>query len=73
MHFLRETHWPNTIRTAIGVGRLGRTSFVASTALFVDDSCVSLCDTVLVMLDEHGPTPIPDAAREQLATLLLAT
>ncbi|MDP9167321.1 MAG: acyl-CoA thioesterase [Actinomycetota bacterium] len=72
VHFLREAHWPNTIHTGSGVGRLGRTSFVASTALFLDGSCISLCDTVLVLLDDHGPTPIPDAARERLATLLLA-
>jgi acyl-CoA thioester hydrolase len=71
VHFLQEAYWPNTIRTAIGVGRLGRTSFVASTALFIADSCISLCDTVLVTLDDQGPTPIPDAARAQLASLLL--
>ncbi len=71
VHFLREAHWPATIQTAIGIGRIGRTSYVASTALFIDDACIGLCDAVLVMLDDDGPTPIPDGARDQLASLLL--
>jgi acyl-CoA thioester hydrolase len=71
VHFLREAHWPATITTAAGIGRVGRTSYVASTALFVDEACISLCDTVLVMLDDEGPTPIPEDAREHLASLRL--
>ncbi|MCV7430236.1 acyl-CoA thioesterase [Mycolicibacterium bacteremicum] len=71
VHFLAEVHWPATIETGLGIGRLGRTSYVASTALFVGDTCVSLCDTVLVMLDDDGPTPIPAEAREKLGTYLL--
>ena len=73
VHFLREAHWPAVIETAIGIGRVGRTSYVASTALFIDDACISLCDTVLVLLDEDGPMPIPDDARTQLASLHLRT
>jgi acyl-CoA thioester hydrolase len=69
VHFLRESHWPATIQTGIGIGRIGRTSYVASTGLFVADQCISLCDTVLVMLGDNGPTPIPEDAREQLASL----
>src|SRR4051812_45381793 len=72
VHFLKEAYWPNTIRTGIGVGRLGRTSFVASTALFIGGDCISLCDTVLVTLGDDGPTPIPDSARAQLEALTLS-
>jgi acyl-CoA thioester hydrolase len=72
VHFLKEAHWPNTIGTGIGVGRLGRTSFVASTALFIGEDCISLCDTVLVTLGDDGPTPIPDSARAQLEALTLS-
>ena len=71
VHFLREAPRPATIQTAIGVGRIGRTSYVAATALFLGEDCLSLCDTVLVTLDDDGPTPIPDDAREQLTSLLL--
>lgn len=72
VNFLKEAYWPNTIDTGIGVGRLGRTSFVASTALFIGEDCISLCDTVLVTLGDDGPTPIPDSARAQLEALTLS-
>ena len=71
VHFLRESHWPATIQTAGGVGRIGRTSYVVATALFLDGECVSLCDTVLVTLGDHGPIPIPEQARELLGAHLL--
>jgi acyl-CoA thioester hydrolase len=67
VHFLREAFWPSKIQTAIGVGRIGRTSFVSCTALFIDGECIGLCDTALVLLGEGGPTPIPEDVREQLA------
>jgi acyl-CoA thioester hydrolase len=73
LHYLREAHWPNTIRTAAGIGHVGRTSFVSSTALFVDETCVSLCDAVLVVLGDDGPTPIPDDIKERMATMRLAS
>ena len=71
VHYLREAPWPAVIQTAIGVGHIGRTSFIASTALFHDDACISLCDSVLVLLDDNGPTPIPDDARAHLDSLQL--
>lgn len=74
VHFLAEVHWPGTLDTALGVGRIGRTSFVLSTALFAGDTCASLCDSVLVTLGPEqgqGPTPIPDDVRDRLGTHLL--
>lgn len=71
VHYLHEAPWPALIHTAIGIGHVGRTSYVASTALFHDDACISLCDTVLVLIDDDGPTPIPDDARAHLASLQL--
>lgn len=71
VHFLAEAHWPAVIQTGAGVGRIGRTSFIASTGLFLKGSCIGICDTVLVLLGEDGPTPIPDAFRAALETVLL--
>ncbi|MCW1957129.1 MAG: acyl-CoA thioesterase, partial [Mycobacterium sp.] len=31
VHFLAEAHWPAVIQTGAGVGRIGRTSYIAST------------------------------------------
>jgi acyl-CoA thioester hydrolase len=69
VHFLAEAHWPAVIDTGVGIGRIGRTSFVASSALFRDGVCISVCDTVLVAVGDHGPVPIPEASREMLCTL----
>jgi len=71
VHFLAEAHWPATIATGAGVGRIGRTSYVASTALFIDGSCIGVCDTVLVALGDDGPVPLPDEFRAALQTVLL--
>ena len=73
VHFLAEVHWPGTIQTGAGVGRIGRTSFIASTGLFVDGTCVGLCDTVLVFLGDHGPVPIPEGWLAVLETVRLGT
>jgi acyl-CoA thioester hydrolase len=41
--------------------------------LFVDGSCVGVCDTVLVLLDDDGPVPIPDDWLAALETVRLST
>ena len=71
VHFLAEAHWPATIATGAGVGRIGRTSYVASTALFIGGSCIGVCDTVLVALGDDGPVALPDEFRAALQTVLL--
>lgn len=71
VHFLAEAHWPATIATGAGVGRIGRTSYIASTGLFLGGTCIGVCDTVLVLLDADGPTPIPDGFRSALERVLL--
>jgi acyl-CoA thioester hydrolase len=71
VHFLAEAHWPAVIQTGAGVGRIGRTSYVASTALFIGGSCIGVCDTVLVALGDDGPVPLTDEFRAALQTVLI--
>ncbi|MBU3750013.1 MAG: acyl-CoA thioesterase [Mycobacterium sp.] len=71
VHFLAEAYWPSVFQTGAGVGRIGRTSFVASTGLFREGECISVCDTVLVLLDGDGPTPLPEEFRAALQTVAL--
>ncbi len=73
VHFLAEAHWPALLRTGAGVGRIGRTSFIASTGLFNEDTCIGVCDTVLVLLGDDGPVPIPENALAALETLTLGS
>ena len=70
-HFLAEALWPAVIQTGAGVGRIGRTSYVASTGLFVDGTCIGVCDTVLVLLGDDGPVPLSEELRTALQTVLL--
>ncbi|WP_090363851.1 acyl-CoA thioesterase [Mycolicibacterium fluoranthenivorans] len=71
VHFLAESYWPANIESAGGIGRIGRTSFIVCTALFLDGECISVCDTVLVALGADGPTPLPEASRAALEALRL--
>lgn len=71
VHFLAEAHWPAMIQTGAGVGRIGRTSFIASTGLFIEGKCIGVCDTVLVLLGDDGPAPISPGFRAALETVLL--
>ncbi len=71
VHFLAEAHWPAVLQTGAGVGRIGRTSYIASTGLFVNSVCIGVCDTVLVLLGSYGPVPIPDGLRSALQTVVL--
>jgi acyl-CoA thioester hydrolase len=73
VHFLAEAHWPVTIQTGAGVGRIGRTSYVAATGLFIEGRCIGVCDTVLVLLGGEGPEPIPDEFRAALEAAGLRT
>lgn len=73
VHFLAEADWPAQISTGAGVGRIGRTSFVASTGLFIEGSCIGVCDTVLVLLDDDGPVPLSDEARAALQIVTLGS
>jgi acyl-CoA thioester hydrolase len=70
VHFLAEAHWPATIEAGIGVARIGRTSFVVSSALFVDHRCISLSDTVVVTAQDR-PVPLSEATRSALQGLQL--
>jgi acyl-CoA thioester hydrolase len=70
-HFLAEVHWPAEVTGAAGVGRLGNTSVVLSTALFVDGICASLCDSTMVLVGKSGPVPIPDTIRAGMLELAL--
>lgn len=63
VHFLVEAHWPAVIQTGAGVGRIGRTSYVASTGLFVEGRCIGVCDTVLVLVGDDGPVELPEEFR----------
>lgn len=70
VHFLAEARWPCVIEAWIGVSRIGRTSFVLSSALFVGEKCISVCDSVMVAVDD-APAPLSEDAQARLTELSL--
>jgi acyl-CoA thioester hydrolase len=71
VHFLAEAHWPAEIAVGIGIGGIGRSSAVASSGIFIEGRCISVCDMTLVLLDDAGPVAIPEENRELMRKLML--
>ncbi len=59
IQYLREAHYPGDIIVAAGIGHIGRSSYRIDLALFQNDHCVGVCETVLVNTDGDGVVPMP--------------
>lgn len=64
--YLREAPFPGTYHVGAGITRLGSSSYEVGLGLFHNDTCVGLCDTVLVHLTDAGAAPIPAERRSQM-------
>ena len=69
--FLGEGRYPDPVTMTYAVGSIGRTSFRASMAMFQQDICIALCDSVLVHRGPDGPSPLPAALRNRLEAFSL--
>ena len=69
--YLGEAKWPQPIVIGVGISRLGRSSYSIGMAMFQDQRCVGICDTVLVYATAQGPERLPDAWRKELERKLL--
>lgn len=65
-HYLAEAHFPDPVEVAVGVGRIGRTSWTIWSAAFQPGRCVALCDATVAVRDPHGAKMLPDALRAEL-------
>lgn len=73
LDFLGEIHWPGEVRIGTGVASVGRSSFALGQGIFVEDRCVGIADSVLVLADEatRRSTPLPESMRRRLEAGLL--
>jgi acyl-CoA thioester hydrolase len=69
--YLGEVQWPAVVTIGVGVSRVGKTSYSLAMAMFNQDKCVGVSDTVLVYALHQGPAPIPELLREALRTRML--
>lgn len=71
VHYLAETHYPEPVEVGIGVAGIGRSSYSLAQALYQGGRCVGLADSTLVHAPTTGVRPLPDEAREVLASYRL--
>ena len=64
-----EGPYPATYTVAIGISKIGTSSFTDSLALFNGEQLIGACDTVMVHLRGGGTAPVPDDMRTVLASL----
>lgn len=69
---LGPARYPGTIEIAIGIGRVGRTSFDYVAALFQDGGCVALSDATVAVRDRRLGTAavLPPSFDDTVAPLL---
>lgn len=66
INYIAESHFPDPIVVASGVGPIGRSSWTILSAAFQNGQCIGLCDSTLVCTSPEGSQPISDAFRAEL-------
>lgn len=68
INFLREVNYPNSLRIGQRILKIGHSSMTSCGALFVNNSCAALCETVSVWIGNRTrrPEPMPDSIRHAL-------
>ena len=61
--YLGEGQYPAPVTVAYAVGSIGGKSYRTAMALFQDERCIGLSDTVMVFRGPDGAAPIPDRLR----------
>jgi len=72
--YLAEMTWPGEVTIGTGVTRIGSSSVSFKQAVFLDGTCRSLADSVVVLTNRttRRSQPLPDHARAYFEELLLA-
>ncbi len=71
IRYLAEGRYPGTLTAAAGVQKVGRSSYVFAQALFQNDRCIGIAETVVVWTVDARPAPIPDNLRTALDAALI--
>jgi acyl-CoA thioester hydrolase len=51
LEFRAEMHWPGTVEIGTRVERVGRSSVTLTQALFVQEACVAIAESVVALID----------------------
>ncbi|AMW06103.1 acyl-CoA thioesterase [Gemmatimonas phototrophica] len=69
LEFRGEIQWPGTVTIGTGVARVGASSVTLTQAVYQDDRCVALAETVIVHISTatRRGMPLDEPARVRLA------
>lgn len=71
MRFLHEGHFPEPVVAGTGIGRLGNSSYEVHQALFQNNRCIGLCETIMVHLLHSSPSPLEGKMRQRFEAMLI--
>jgi acyl-CoA thioester hydrolase len=66
LHFVSEGFFPAPIDAAVGLGRIGNSSYLLSCGLFQAGKCIAVQDTSMVYLGPDGPMPLTAEIRSRM-------
>lgn len=72
VNFLAETFYPTDLTLALGIVRVGRTSWTVVEGAFNGGQCLAVCEAVMVSVGPDGPVAAPQAWRDAVADYLMA-
>jgi acyl-CoA thioester hydrolase len=72
LNYLAESHHPQDMTIASGIGRIGARSWTIFSGAFQNGICVATCDTTTVYTDSTGAAPFPDGYLAKLAKFQIA-
>ena len=58
INYLAEGNFPDPVRIATGIGRLGTSSWTIVQAMFQNGGCIATCDTVVVCRTDGQAKPL---------------
>ena len=70
INYLAEGNFPDPVRIATGVGRIGTSSWTLVQALFQNDRCIATCDAVIVCRTDNQARPLRAEVVAELEGLL---
>lgn len=71
VNFLAETLYPMDVTMALGIVRIGRTSWTVVEGAFNGDQCLAVCEAVIVSVGPDGPVAPPQTWRDAAADYLM--
>lgn len=69
INYLAESYFPEHVKIASGIFKIGNSSWEVASAAFQSGKCVGTCSTTTVMTSKDGASPISDALRAALEGL----